>query len=89
MVSSRGLGDVYKRQATTEIYTQRVSSAASDVYKRQVAWPLYKVVALLVGLVVFVVVGLATGSAGPAVLSGAGLAAVTWLTVGFFTSPRG
>ena len=74
---------------TAEHLNDAVSRPASTVSIAGVAWPLYKVVALLVGLVVFVVVGLATGSAGPAFLSGAGLAAVTWLTVGFFTSPRG
>ncbi|MDA2890881.1 hypothetical protein PDG61_08165 [Mycolicibacterium sp. BiH015] len=73
---------------TAEHLTEAVSRPASTVSIAGVAWPLYKVVALLVGLLVFVGVGLATGSAGPAVLSGAGLAVATWLTAGFFISPR-
>jgi hypothetical protein len=44
-----------------------------------VPWPVYKLVALLVGLVVLVAVGLVTASAAPAVLTGAAVATAVWL----------
>jgi hypothetical protein len=43
-----------------------------------VPWPVYKLVALAVGVVVLLVVGLVTASAAPAVLSAAASAAVVW-----------
>lgn len=46
-----------------------------------VPWPVYKLVALALGLVTLVVVFLVTGSATPAVLTAAGIATVVW--VGF------
>lgn len=52
---------------------------AATVSIAGVPWPLYKVVALIVGLVTFVVVGFATAAAAPAVLTGAGVAAVAWV----------
>lgn len=67
---------------TAEHLTDAVSRPASTVSIAGVAWPTYKVVALLVGLVVFMVVAAVTASAGPAVLSGAGVAALAWLTLG-------
>lgn len=67
---------------TAEHLTDAVSRPASTVSIAGVAWPTYKVVALLVGLVVFMVVAAVTASAGPAVLSGAGVAALAWLTHG-------
>ena len=51
-----------------------------------VPWPAYKLIALAVGTLVLVVVGMATMSAGPAVLSGAAAAAVVWLGLGLFSS---
>lgn len=47
-----------------------------------VPWPRYKLVALVLGLIVFAVVGVVTASAGPAVLMGAGTATVVWLAFG-------
>ncbi|WP_299562559.1 hypothetical protein [uncultured Mycolicibacterium sp.] len=47
-----------------------------------VPWPRYKLVALLAGLVVCGVVGLATLQAAPAVLAGATAATVVWLAHG-------
>ena len=44
-----------------------------------VPWPVYKVIALVVGLVVLVAVGAVTTSAGPAVLTAAAAATVVWL----------
>jgi len=49
-----------------------------------VPWPVYKLVALAVGALVLVVVGVATMSAAPAVLSAAAAATVTWVTLGAF-----
>ncbi|MFB1297474.1 hypothetical protein ACAG24_018330 [Mycobacterium sp. pW049] len=73
---------------TAEHLSDAVSRPASTVSIAGVAWPTYKVVALIVGLLVFVVVGVATASAGPAVLSGAGAAALAWLSIGLLTSSR-
>jgi hypothetical protein len=47
-----------------------------------VPWPTYKVVALAVGLVVLLVIGVATMSPAAAVLSAAGAASLVWLTLG-------
>jgi hypothetical protein len=47
-----------------------------------VPWPRYKLVALVLGLIVFAVVGVVTASVGPAVLMGAGTATVVWLAFG-------
>ncbi|WP_179474949.1 hypothetical protein [Mycolicibacterium vinylchloridicum] len=47
-----------------------------------VPWPLYKLVALVLGLVVFGVVGLVTANAAPAVLVAAGTSTVIWLAFG-------
>ncbi|OFJ51480.1 hypothetical protein [Mycolicibacterium grossiae] len=49
-----------------------------------VPWPVYKLVALAVGAVVLMVVGLVTLSAGPAVIAGAGATAIVWLALGLF-----
>jgi hypothetical protein len=44
-----------------------------------VPWPVYKLIALVVGIAVLVAVGVVTASAGPAVLAGAAAATVAWL----------
>ena len=51
-----------------------------------VPWPVYKLVALAVGMLVFVVVGLATLTVASAVVAGSAMAAVTWLGLGLFHS---
>ncbi|MEU0496329.1 hypothetical protein [Mycobacterium sp. NPDC006124] len=51
----------------------------SEVHIAGVPWPAYKVAALVVGALVFLVVGVLTASAAPAVLSGAAAAVVVWL----------
>lgn len=43
---------------------------------------MYKVLALILGALVFVVVGAVTVTAGPAVLAGAGMATLVWLAGG-------
>ncbi len=75
MTTAQEFGDVVSRPAAT------VSIAG-------VLWPTYKVVALLVGLVVFAAVAVMTTTAAAAVLSGAGAATVVWLTAGLLTAPK-
>lgn len=47
-----------------------------------VPWPMYKLLALIVGALALVVVGVVTASAGPAVLTAAGVATAVWLVGG-------
>ena len=53
-----------------------------------VPWPHYKVVALIAGLAVLLVVGIATLSAPPAVLAGAAATTAVWLVLGFIQRRR-
>ena len=53
-----------------------------------VPWPLYKLVALAIGLVTLVIVGVVTGSAAPAVLVAAAATTVVWVTAGVLRRPR-
>ncbi|MGP4053376.1 hypothetical protein ACTWP6_00875 [Mycobacterium sp. 4D054] len=73
---------------TAEHFRAVVARPAASFSIAGVAWPAYKVLALLLGLLTFVVVGGVTLSAGPAVLSGAGVATVLWLTLGLACSLR-
>lgn len=59
---------------------------ASTVSIAGVPWPTYKVVALLIGLLVFAGVAVVTTSAAPAVLSGAGVGMLVWLGLGVANS---
>lgn len=52
--------------------------ASREVSIAGVPWPAYKVLALVVGIVVFALVALVTLSAGPALLTATGAATVTW-----------
>lgn len=47
-----------------------------------VPWPTYKLIALLVGALALVVIGVCTASAAAAVLSAASLSAATWVILG-------
>jgi hypothetical protein len=47
-----------------------------------VPWPVYKLLALVIGLVVLVIVAVATTSAAPSVLAGAAAGTIVWLTLG-------
>jgi len=47
-----------------------------------VPWPVYKLLSLAVGFVVLVIVGIATGSAAPAVLAAAAAGTIVWLGLG-------
>jgi hypothetical protein len=51
-----------------------------------VPWPVYKLLALAVGLIVLVIVAIATTSAAPSVLAGAAAGTVVWLGLGAFHS---
>ncbi|KQY09450.1 hypothetical protein ASD37_03195 [Mycobacterium sp. Root135] len=51
-----------------------------------VPWPAYKVLALVVGGLVFLAVGVMTASAAPAVLSGAAAAVAVWVGQALFRS---
>ncbi|MGX9791465.1 hypothetical protein [Mycobacterium sp. MMS18-G62] len=53
-----------------------------------VPWPVYKLLALAIGVLVLVIVGIATGSAAPAVIAGAAAGTIVWLCLGAFRSSR-
>lgn len=69
---------------TAEQFRSAITRPTSEISVAGVPWPAYKVVALLVGLVVFGVVAVATTSASPAVLGGAAAASAVWLGLGLF-----
>ncbi|MFV8164544.1 hypothetical protein ACNQVK_21095 [Mycobacterium sp. 134] len=50
-----------------------------------VPWPTYKLIALAIGALVLVVVGVATMSTAPAVLSAAAVTIAVWLGLGRFS----
>jgi hypothetical protein len=58
----------------------------TEVHIAGVPWPAYKVIALAIGALVALVVGLTTMSAAPAVLSAAAAAVIVWLGLGLFSS---
>jgi hypothetical protein len=51
-----------------------------------VPWPVYKLLALSIGLVVLVIVALATSSAAPSVLAAAAAGTMVWLALSPFQS---
>jgi hypothetical protein len=55
-----------------------------EVHIAGVAWPTYKVLALVVGFLVLVIVAVATSSASASVLAAAAAGTVVWLTLGPF-----
>ncbi len=67
---------------SAEQIRQAMSRSASTVSIAGVPWPAYKVVALLVGLLVFAIVALTTTAAAPAVLGGAAVGLVVWIGLG-------
>ena len=71
---------------TSAEFREAMARSASTVSIAGVPWPAYKVVALLVGLLVFALVAVATTAAAPAVLSGAGVGALLWVTLGMAAS---
>lgn len=68
---------------TTVEHMRALASTGSQVRIAGVPWPLYKLVALGVGLAVLVVVGALTTSAAPAVLTAAAAATVVWVALGW------
>jgi hypothetical protein len=64
----------------------KLVTSGTDVRIAGVPWPLYKLIALAVGMLVLVVVGVATASLGPAVVAGSAAATVVWLGLGFLRS---
>ena len=53
-----------------------------------VPWPVYKLLALVIGFIVLVIVAVATASAAPSVLAAAAAGTVVWLGLGAFQSTR-
>jgi len=58
------------------------SSKTREVTIAGVPWPLYKLIALVAGLVVAAIVGVVTMNAAPAVLAGAAVGTMVWLVLG-------
>ncbi|KMO77975.1 hypothetical protein MCHLDSM_01886 [Mycolicibacterium chlorophenolicum] len=77
-----------EHMTTAQEFGDAVTRPAGTVSIAGVPWPTYKVAALLIGLIVFAVVATTTASAAPAVLSGAGVAAIVWLTAGLLGAPK-
>ncbi|CDO29907.1 hypothetical protein [Mycolicibacterium porcinum] len=63
-------------------FRSATSRADHQVDIAGVPWPTYKLIALAIGALVLVVVGLATMTAAPAVLSAAAATIVVWLGLG-------
>jgi len=63
-----------------------VARATCDVPVAGVPWPAYKLIALLVGAVVLLVVGIVTMTASTAVLSGAAVGTLTWVGLSAYCS---
>jgi hypothetical protein len=64
----------------------KLVTSGTDVRIAGVPWPVYKLVALVVGLLVLLVVGVVTMNPGPAVVAAAAAATVVWLGLGLFQS---
>lgn len=68
---------------TTAEHIQSIAASnKTEVAIAGVPWPRYKVLALVVGAVVAVVVGIVNMSAAPAVVAGAGAGTLVWLVFG-------
>jgi hypothetical protein len=59
-----------------------MATVDNEVTIAGVQWPLYKVAALVVGLVAALVVGVVTMNPAPAVLGGAAAGTLTWIVLG-------
>lgn len=73
---------------TAEHFRSAVARPMSEISVAGVPWPAYKVLALMVGLVVFGIIAVATVSVGPAVLASAAAASAVWLGMGVFHRGR-
>jgi hypothetical protein len=67
---------------TAEHIRSIASSNTAEVTIAGVPWPRYKLVALVLGLVVMLLVGVATMNPAPAVLAGAAIGTLVWLAFG-------
>jgi hypothetical protein len=74
---------------TAEHIRSIVDSKSPEVTIAGVPWPLYKVIALVVGLIVALVVGVVSATAAPGVLAGAAAGTVIWLVLGGIRHYRG
>ncbi|MBX7454436.1 hypothetical protein GR927_41205 [Mycolicibacterium sp. 3033] len=63
---------------TAQEFGSVVARPAGTVSIAGVPWPTYKVVALLVGLITFAIMGVIFSAAAPAVLIATGVATVLW-----------
>jgi len=73
---------------SVEHWRSALESGESQVHIAGVPWPAYKLIALAVGFAVLVIVGIATASAAPAVLSGAAMTTILWVVLGWTTQSR-
>ena len=73
---------------TAEQFRETVSSPDTTVSIAGVPWPAFKVVSLILGLLVFMAVGLATADMAPAVLAASAVSLVAWLTLGLAARVR-
>ena len=73
---------------TAEQFRSAVAHPTAKISIAGVPWPAYKVLALVVGFLVFGVIMVASASAAPAVLGGAAAASVVWLGLGLFHRDR-
>jgi hypothetical protein len=64
----------------------KLVTSGTEVRIAGVPWPVYKLVALGVGLLVLLVVGVVTMNPGPAVVAAAAAGTVVWLGLGLFHS---
>jgi hypothetical protein len=74
---------------TAENIRSPLTRAGATVSIAGVPWPRYKVVALIAGFAVFVIVGVLTTSAAPAVLAAGATGTAAWLGLGLFHRCRG
>jgi hypothetical protein len=73
---------------TVEQLRDAVSRPGSTVPIAGVPWPAFKVLSLLLGLAVFMIVGVATAAAAPAVLAATAVGVIAWLTLGAIERSR-
>lgn len=78
------------RETMTSVEQVRaaLASPGSQVLIAGVPWPVYKLVALLLGALTFIVVGLITAAVAPAVLIAAATSTVLWVAFGARRNPR-
>lgn len=78
------LRGILDHMTTAGNFRSSVTRVTCDVSVAGVPWPAYKVIALLVGALVFVAAGLLTMSVSVAVLSGAAAATAAWLGLSLY-----